>query len=390
MTSSQRPFPQSVVQSVVAVALATALGPCTIVGPGDAAIARIAFFQDLSVPEHVDLVSPSFLALETVVERRAQGRPSPVEIVQFDTGGDEGAATEMASEVAADPSYVAAVAAPFWEEPPEVARILADAGVPTVSLSPVSPSPWLREPSDRPPGDPLELWRRLVPDQAAQAELLADLAARTSAEGEREPVCLVDDSTTYGIGLLEAIGVGLGEWPSTRVSVVEAPEAVASSGCSVVVWGGFPPGAQQLAQALREAGVSRGRPVDFAGDAMKTVIPPTSPSGDGVVVGSVACPCVDVTLELALASRRFVNAYQSEHGLTPGVYAAEGWDAGRFLAQAVESGVTDRAAMRARFATLMAYQGVGRRYVFDTTGELLRPSAGLYVASGTRWLPQPV
>lgn len=386
MTSSCRPL----LQLVAAVALATALGACTIAGPDDPSTPRIAFFQDLSVPEHVDLVSPSFLALETVIERRAQGRPSPVEIVQFDTGGDESAATEMASEVAADPSYVAAVAAPFWEEPPEVARILADAGVPTVSLSPVSPSPWLREPSDRPPGEPLELWRRFVPDQASQAAMLADLAARTNAEGEREPVCLIEDESAYGIGLLEAIEARLGAWPSTTVTAADAPAAVASSGCEVVVWGGFPPAARELARALREAGVARGRPVDLAGDAMKTVIPPTSPSGDGVVVGSVACPCVDVTLELALASRRFVNAYQSDHGLTPGVYAAEGWDAGRFLAQAVESGATDRAAMRARFATLMAYQGVGRRYVFDTTGELLRPSAGLYVASGTRWLPQPV
>jgi branched-chain amino acid transport system substrate-binding protein len=386
MTSLRRPLPQLAAAAV----LATALGACTIAGPDDPPTPRIAFFQDLSVPEHVDLVSPSFLALETVIVRRAQGQPSPVEIVQFDTGGDEAAATEMAGEVAADPSYVAAVAAPFWEEPPEVARILADAGVPTVSLSPVSPSPWLREPSDRPPGEPLELWRRLVPDQASQAAMLADLAARTNAEGEREPVCLIEDESAYGIGLLEAIEARLGDWPSTTVTAVDAPAAVASSGCEVVVWAGFPPAARELARALREAGVARGRPVDLAGDAMKTVIPPTSPSGDGVVVGSVACPCVDVTLELALSSRRFVNAYQSEHGLTPGVYAAEGWDAGRFLAQAVESGVTDRAAMRARFATLMAYQGVGRRYVFDTTGELLRPSAGLYVASGTRWLPQPV
>ncbi|MGZ8629679.1 MAG: ABC transporter substrate-binding protein [Actinomycetota bacterium] len=384
MTSSRSSPPL-----VAAVALATALGSCTIVGSDDASSVRIAFFQDLSVPEHVDLVSPSFLALEMVLERRTEGLP-PVEIMQFDTGGDEGAAVEMATEVAADPSYVVAVAAPFWQEPPEVARILAEAGVPTLSLSPVSPSPWLREPSDRPSGDPLELWRRLVPDQAAQAAVLADLAARTNSAGEQEPVCLVNDESAYGIGLLEAIEAGLGRWPSTKVPAADAPAAVASSGCEVVVWGGFPPAARELARALREAGVARGRPLDLAGDAMKTVIPPTSPSGEGVVVGSVACPCVDVTLDLALASRRFVNSYQSEHGLTPGVYAAEGWDAGRLLAHAVEPGVTDRAAMRAAFATITAYQGVGRRYLFDATGELVRPSAGLYVASGTRWLPQPV
>ena len=93
-------------------------------------------------PSHVDLVSPSFLAfdlaLHDVLEERGVDRE--VEVVQMDTGGDPEEAVAFANDVAADPSYVAAVAAPFWSEPPEVASILADAGVPTLSLSPQSPA----------------------------------------------------------------------------------------------------------------------------------------------------------------------------------------------------------------------------------------------------------
>ena len=126
---------------------------------------RIAFFEDLSVPEHVDLVSPSFLALDMVLARRTEGAVAPVEVVQLDTGGDEATAQDMADDVAADPSFVMAVVAPFWREPAGVARTLAEAGVPTISLSPASPSPWTLPPNDRPPGDPGELWRRLVPDE---------------------------------------------------------------------------------------------------------------------------------------------------------------------------------------------------------------------------------
>lgn len=380
--------PSRTLTVVVALAL-TALGACTT-NSDEAPLVRIAFFQDLSVPEPVDLVSPSFLALEMVLERRTAEHPATVEIVQLDTGGDEGEALEMATEVVGDPSYVAAVAAPFWHEPPEVARILAEAGVPTLSLSPVSASPWLLAPDRRPPGDPLQLWRRFVPDQREQARLLAEVAAGVTAHGSPDPVCLVDDASDYGVGLVDTVESELGEWPIARAGAADAPAAVASSGCDVVVWGGFPPGADELAHALREEGEARGRPVDLAGDAMKTVIPPTSPNGEGVVVGSVTCPCADVTLDLALSSRKFVNAYQSEHGLTPGVYAAEGWDVGGLLAQAVVSGVIDRAGMRAWLARVTAYDGVGGRYGFDEHGELLRPSAGLYVASGTRWLPLPV
>jgi branched-chain amino acid transport system substrate-binding protein len=387
MSPSRRPSPTPL---AAVLAVAAALGSCTTTAPDGAPTVRIAFFQDLSVPEHVDLVSPSFLALEMVVERRTAEHATTVEIVQLDTGGDEGEAVGMADEVAADPSFVAAIAAPFWREPPEAARILAEAGVPTLSLSPVSASPWLLAPGERPPGDPLGLWRRFVPDQREQARLLADVAAGVTAQGSREPVCLVDDASDYGVGLVEIVESELRGWPTTRVAADEATAAVASSGCKIVVWGGFPPGAWELAHALREAGEARGRPVDLAGDAMKTVIPPTSPNGEGVVVGSVTCPCADVTLDLALSSRRFVNAYQSEHGLTPGVYAAEGWDAGGLLAGAVVSGVVDRAGMRAWLARIAVYDGVAGRYAFDEHGELLRPSAGLFVASGTRWLPLPV
>jgi ABC-type branched-subunit amino acid transport system substrate-binding protein len=92
---------------------------------------------------------------------------------------------------------------------------------------------------------------------------------------------------------------------------------------------------------------------------------------------------------LQLASRRFVNAYQSEHGLTPGVYAAEAWDAGRVVADSMAAGATDRGAMRATVMALTTYEGVARTYRFDERGELVGAEPRLFVAAGTRWLPLP-
>jgi ABC-type branched-subunit amino acid transport system substrate-binding protein len=84
-----------------------------------------------------------------------------------------------------------------------------------------------------------------------------------------------------------------------------------------------------------------------------------------------------------------VNVYQAEHGLSPGVYAAEAWDAGRLTAAALETAGTDRASMRAWMRTLTIHEGVARTYAFDDLGELEGGRPGLFVAAGTRWLPVP-
>ncbi|MEX0651439.1 MAG: hypothetical protein WD186_05370, partial [Actinomycetota bacterium] len=78
---------------------------------------------------------------------------------------------------------------------PEVARILEEAGLSTMSLSPESASPWLE--ASAPPGDPAELWRRFVPDREAQIELLAEVAGRSSSGDAAQQVCLVSDGSGY-------------------------------------------------------------------------------------------------------------------------------------------------------------------------------------------------
>ncbi len=253
--------PARLAAAVVIVAVIATSPACSLTSPGGEAPVKIAFFQDLSVPDHVDLVSPSFLALDMVVRRRLADRGVEAEVVQFDTGGDAGRAVEMAESVAADEAFVLAVAAPFWHEPARVSSILATAGVPTISLSPVSASPWG---ADRPPaGDATDLWRRFVPDRAAEAELLASIAARRSSEGVPQPVCLVRDGSPYGLGLAGQMEDQLEGWPATSIDGADpdaAAAAIASAGCKVVVWAGFAPGARELARAMRAAGSARGRP----------------------------------------------------------------------------------------------------------------------------------
>ena len=62
-----------------------------------------------------------------------------VQVVQFDTGGDPGAASTFARQVVLDPTFVLAVLAPFWEEPEDVGETLARGR--SADLQPVAGEP---------------------------------------------------------------------------------------------------------------------------------------------------------------------------------------------------------------------------------------------------------
>ena len=79
---------------------------------------KVAFFQDATVPGASQVVTPSYLALRLALADALDRGSIPVapEVVDLDTEGDPAKAAELATEVAEDPSYVAAVVAPFSVE----------------------------------------------------------------------------------------------------------------------------------------------------------------------------------------------------------------------------------------------------------------------------------
>ena len=326
---------------------------CWSSGPDIAAtpLVRIAFFQDLSIGSHVDLVSPSFLAFDRAVHDGTAGMDLDVQVVQFDTGGDPGAARTFARQVVLDPTFVLAVLAPFWEEPEDVGETLAKGGVPTFSLSPQSASIWAeamasrdRDPS--PAGEPDDLWRRFVPDQGLQAERLARIIEDAVPETSADPACLFAEDTVYGRELRDAVEADLPVLVPTESPAAGDTDAAVEAvraGCAKVVWIGTPEGGDELTEALQEADLDP--TIALASDAMKTVMPIPGPDGSPMV-DELTCPCRDVNLTNSDAARRFINAYQSATGLAPGVYAAEAWDAGTLTARAFHDGVRNRQQMR--------------------------------------------
>ena len=357
-TRSRSPLALTIALAIVAAACAGPSGE-----PADPSRPKVAFFQDLSVEDPLDLVSPSFLAMEAGLDQAVAGGIDAVpELVQFDTGGDRAAALESAREVATDDAFVAVVVAPFWTLPDDVAEVFADAGLAVLSLS------------DGPrPGAPGLVWRRFVAPAPAQAE---ELAARGEAS-TGGTVCVIADDTPRAVALAASVQEALGTRAIRRT-------ATSVDGCGAVIWTGGSSGAATLRGAIPRTPL-------VVGDAAKTAayLDAALPGSDGTVA---VCPCVDVATATDLSARRFVNGYQATTGLAPGVFAAEGWDVASLLAELAADRVApavDRAAYLDAIGTVTAVPGAGGGIAFDALGEPLGDAAKADAseAAGRRWLP---
>jgi hypothetical protein len=157
------------VLAALSITTACASSPATPSGP------RIAFLFDGSSGDADEVTGPALAGLRFA----ALGTGDPETIQPVNVGLDPEETAGMLREVADDRRVVAAVVAP-WTSPPDGAiQLLAQAGIPVVSLS------WAW-------GPPAEgVWRSLAIDRAREAELL--LEAGAPATGPGRPTCLAGD-----------------------------------------------------------------------------------------------------------------------------------------------------------------------------------------------------
>jgi branched-chain amino acid transport system substrate-binding protein len=341
-------------------------------------LVKVGYFQDSTIDEPYQHELPALQGLRLAIAQAVSaGRLHvDVEIEDLDTKGDPATALDLAREVAADPSYVAVVVAPYWSEPDAVGQVLDEAGLPTLGLSAL--------------GATTDAWsgrRRLVPVQALQVRSLASyLRSRGTA-----PLCLAGDGSALGAGLAHDLSVALGPRIAFETTVTtdgaslsDAVAHVSEAGCGTVAWAGSATTAAGLRVAMTQAGLDA---VDLVGsDATKTdtYLTIAGPAGDGTVV---SCPCADLSTSTALRAQIFVHDYQSEFGSPPAPFAAEGWDAGGMLADAMITGGSTRAGVRKAIDATGHYAGLANDYVFGANGELAKGSAhvAFWVDRGQRW-----
>jgi ABC-type branched-subunit amino acid transport system substrate-binding protein len=336
--------------------------------PSAATGLKVVFVLDSTPQGALERAMPAFQAAQLAFAAAArEGGVPTVEISTFDLEGDPARLHDLAAQVAADHSYVAAIIAPFLADQQDVQHAL---DVPVVSLSA----------RDGPSPDAPTAWLRLVPRIDVQGTAVGDAVAATrlAARG----VCLapgVPDGSLFAHAVAGALG-------RDTVDETPTPAAIRSSGCRVIAWTGD---ATTAAETLLELG--RPRPRVIGGPALRE---PAFLELAGTTAGGVAaiCGCADVSTSLALAAQRFIQDFQSEYGRAPGPGAVEGWDGAHLLLNAIRQGGGTAAGVNASLERVTSFEGLGGRYRFAPDGDLANPTRHLerYRVVGGRWVPATV
>lgn len=334
---------------------------------------KVAYVQDLAPDQALDTTLPPLQAIELAFATAASaGRtPAPVEVVPFDTQGDPTTVGGIAAEIASDPRFIAAFAAPNLGGLGGLVESLGAEGVPVLSLSA----------RDRVEGVAPGLFFRFVAPLADLAFSLGEgvMASRSPGEG----VCLVPtptDGTRFSNAVRRALPPGLimvGEGIAGGAPKIPVPD------CGIVVWTGDGGGGAALAISLEDG--PDPRPLLIGGPGLRE--PDFLGEAGRAAEGAVAfCSCADVSTALGLGAQRFIQDYQSEFGTPPGPYAVEAWDAAHLVIGALDIDEPSGEGLLARLASTTRFEGLGGAYAF-TGGELAEPAAAVraYRVEGGRW-----
>lgn len=337
---------------------------------------KVAYVQDLAPEQALDTTLPPLQAIELAFATAASSGQlsTPIEVVAFDTQGEPTAIGDIAAEIASDPSFIAAFAAPNLGGLGGLVDLLDPEEVAVLSLS-------ARDPIE---GAAPGAFFRFVAPLAVQASSLAD--GVTTLRRPDDDVCLVvppTDETRFSNAVRHALSPGILVLEQDATGETgEAPEIPLQT-CGTVVWTGDGVGGAAVAVTLEDApppspiliGGPGLREPDFLGEAGRAA------------EGAVAfCSCADVSTALGLGAQRFIQDYQSEFGTPPGPYAVEAWDAAHLLIEALDGAEPSRESLRASIASTSRFEGLGRAYAF-AGGELAQPADAVlvYRVEGGRW-----
>jgi ABC-type branched-subunit amino acid transport system substrate-binding protein len=350
--------------------------------PASDDVATIAYLFD-GAPSDAELVSAPALAGLELAAHRAGG--IEIEPVNLGVARDEAMASLRA--LADDPDVVAAVVAPWTAAPSGAAELLADRGLPVVTLS------WAWGP---PPGGDGP-WLSLAIGRAGEAISILSEATRT-APGAGS-VCVAGDEHPTSLALsetVEELGRAAGNPPVVAVGIAPTGPAatagavarrIAEAGCDPMIWTGGAIAAEGLVPRLADP------PAVFGTSRIKT--------DDGLAVATsgvevtTVCACTDVSLSMEPLHQRFVHDLQAESGAPPGPFAVEAYDAGRLLTDIVRGIPTgsDTGDLRREVAAalhgLTGFGGLVGAYTLEPDGSRAprTVAVGRWRAAGSRWLP---
>lgn len=301
-----------------------------------------------------------------------------VKLHREDTKGSADGATEAASNLAAAELLIGVVGPLSFDEA-ELAGPLLDQSqtpflMPSVTNSELSGHGWIS-------------FRRLVADDRREGEAVAgEILSRT------KKVALIHDGAGPGIAFVEGARAvlesakasvrilelpqrpGKNDWKTASASVMQEPP-------EVVAFAGPADKAGTLITNLRAAGY-KGQ--YYTSHASRD--PAFGQAGGEATAGAFStCVCADPSDPRL---NEFSVAFRAEFSERPPPFAAEAYEGALMLLEAVEEVEPKRQTLVEFFRSSPVFRGDTKRYEFEGSGELLRPTVSLYEWQEAKWHPR--
>lgn len=358
-------FKTLAVAGVVALALAACSSsskPGTSTGTGGGGTTlKVGFFGALTGPNAqlgINIENGEKLAIQ---QYNATNPKVKVSLDAFDSQGDPSQANNGATKLIND-KVVAVIGPAFSGESAAADPIFESAQIPNVSASAtnvkLAQNGW-------------KYFHRVLADDSLQGPADADYLVKTLGD---KLVAVIDDNSTYGKGLADAVRGQLtvaggkdalddhvdpngADYGSTVNKIV-------SSNAQAVFFGGYYDAAGRLIKQLRAAGY-KGH--FMSGDGSEDIRFVSDAGGAPAEGAYLSCACADVTKDASAAS--FVSAYKAAFGADPAIYSAEAYDATNFVLAAIKSGATTGPAINNYLAS-GSWTGVTKTIKFLPNGNI--------------------
>ena len=286
-----------------------------------------------------------------------------VQLKPFDTEGDPQKATAIAPQIVDDQYTVGLVGPAFSGETKATGTVFDQAGLVSATASAtnvtLSENGW-------------KTFFRGLANDGVQGPSVANYLKNTLSF---KKICVVDDSTDYGLGLAQAMRETLGPVADSacNISVKKGDKDFSAAVTQIkgvspdaLFYSGYYSEAAPLVQQLKDGGVTA---TFVSADGTKD--PEfVKQAGEASKDALLSCPC-------GPATGAFADEYTKKFGQEPGTYSTEGYDLGTILLKGIDSGAITRPALL-DYVKNYNGQGVARKYQWTDRGELTTTLIWIY------------
>ncbi|KUI40362.1 branched-chain amino acid ABC transporter substrate-binding protein [Mycobacterium sp. GA-2829] len=302
--------------------------------------------------------------IQLAVDKHNAANPGcQVQLKTFDTEGDPQKASAIAPQIVDDQYTIGLVGPAFSGETNATGDVFNQAGLVAATASATNVT--LSEKGWR------TFFRGLAND-GVQGPSVANYLKNTLGH---QKVCVIDDSTDYGLGLAQAVRETLGPVadPGCNISVKKGDKDFSAAVTQIkgvspqsVFFSGYYAEAAPLVQQLKDGGVEA---TFVSADGTKD--PEFVKQAGGASKDALlSCPC-------GPATGGFAEEYTQKFGQEPGTYSTEGYDLGTILLKGIDSGAITRQALL-DYVRNYDGQGVARKYQWTPEGELTTTLIWMY------------